>query len=430
MVVVLKSPGKHRNRSMRMDTNNALSILHISAQKPDSTGSGIYLRETVEVFSRMGLKQAVIAGIAPEDSPALPDEVLFSPVVFETAHLPFPVVGMSDVMPYKATRYRDLTPTMVGQYTTAFAKALDDVLDQFRPDVIICHHLYLLCAVVAYRLAQRSLDEPELADCRVYGLSHSTDIRQLRQTPLEQDFIRAGVHMLDGILSLHDQQADEIVEAYGVDRAMVHVVGTGYNQHRFHPIEGARQPGTCKMVFVGKVCKKKGVESLLIALSDVVKAHPDVHLTLVGGHSNQEEYDRIVEIADERDLPVTFAGRIDDDALVRAYSESDIFILPSFFEGLPLVTIEALACGCKIVVTDLPGIRPWVESNVADAPVWFVEPPRMRDTDTPFEEDLASFETRLARAIEEAIEAPEARCDTSAATWESLCRRILDTVCA
>ena len=89
-----------------------MNILHLSAQKPDSTGSGVYLHETVSALARAGHNQAVIAGIAPEDNPAFDKGVLFKPVRFETSDLPFPVVGMSNVMPYRATRYCDLTPAM------------------------------------------------------------------------------------------------------------------------------------------------------------------------------------------------------------------------------------------------------------------------------------------------------------------------------
>ena len=67
---------------------------------------------------------------------------------------------------------------------------------------------------------------------------------------------------------------------------------------------------------------------------------------------------------------------------------SDVFVLPSFYEGLPLVTIEALACGCKVVATDLPGVRPWMEAMLPGAPVTWVASPRMTDVDTPVAADL------------------------------------------
>ena len=102
-------------------------------------------------------------------------------------------------------------------------------------------------------------------------------------------------------------------------------------------------------------------------------------------------------------------------------------MLPSFFEGLPLVTIEALACGCRAVVTDLPGVRPWLQAHIPGAPIEFVQPPRMDGVDEPAREDLPAFEARLADAIERAALAgrPASQFDVSALSWESLTERAI-----
>ena len=103
-------------------------------------------------------------------------------------------------------------------------------------------------------------------------------------------------------------------------------------------------------------------------------------------------------------------------------------MLPSFFEGLPLVVIEALACGCKAVVTDLPGIRPWVAENIPAAPVWYVEPPRMESVDEPMADDLPVFEQHLAKAIDEAAAAPAPRAadfeGIERVTWSGLAKKL------
>lgn len=403
-----------------------MKILHLSAQKPDSTGSGVYLSETVASLSRMGCEQAVIVGIAPEDDLHFEGDVLMRPVRFETPELPFPVVGMSNVMPYRATRYSDLTPEMTKQFKAAFVAAIDDVLDRFTPDVIICHHLYLLCAVMVERVAERKQDDPALAPCVVCGLSHSTDMRQMLQIPLERDFIREGVRSLDYALALHDAQAAEIVDVYGIDPARVRVVGTGYNANVFNRKLGLRKPGTAKVVYVGKIYRKKGVESLLHALGSVVANVPNMELTLVGGYNDEQEYNEIVVLAQDHNLPARFAGCLTQDELVSVYNEADVFVLPSFFEGLPLVAVEALACGCKVVITDLPGLKPWLSANVDGDAVTYVEPPRMRNVDTPYDEDLPAFESRLADALVCALKAPAVQVDTSRASWDALAGRLLN----
>lgn len=111
---------------------------------------------------------------------------------------------------------------------------------------------------------------------------------------------------------------------------------------------------------------------------------------------------------------------------MQAYRTSDVFVLPSFFEGLPLVTIEALACGCRAVVTDLPGVRPWLETHIPGAPIDYVELPRMRGVDEPVKEDLPAFESRLADALERAAREgrPAEQFDVSTLSWESLVSRV------
>ena len=52
--------------------------------------------------------------------------------------------------------------------------------------------------------------------------------------------------------------------------------------------------------------------------------------------------------------------------LARVLRSSQVFVLPSFFEGLPRVVLEALACGCRIVVTDLPGIDSWLSPELEE----------------------------------------------------------------
>ena len=89
--------------------------------------------------------------------------------------------------------------------------------------------------------------------------------------------------------------------------------------------------------------------------------------------------------------------------------------------------IEAMACGDKVVITELPGIRPWVEEHVPGAPVFFVEPPQMRNTDEPVREALPEFEKRLAEKIVECAAMKDmGQPDLSRVSWENVCRTVLE----
>ncbi len=125
-----------------------MRILSITAQKPNSTGSGVYLTELVKEYALMGHEQAVIAGVYQEDLTELPEGVDFYPVYFENEELPFPIVGMSDEMPYRSTRYCDLTPEMTARFERVFLGVMERAVKEFKPDLVLCHHLYLLTAIL------------------------------------------------------------------------------------------------------------------------------------------------------------------------------------------------------------------------------------------------------------------------------------------
>lgn len=99
-----------------------MRILNVTAQKPNSTGSGIFLSGLMTEFANKGHTQALVAGVYPEEETPVPDRVTFYPVYFEQGKLNFPIVGMSDEMPYPSTRYRDMTPKMEAAFKESFLK--------------------------------------------------------------------------------------------------------------------------------------------------------------------------------------------------------------------------------------------------------------------------------------------------------------------
>lgn len=393
-----------------------MRILHIIAQKPDSTGSGVYLAALVDSLARKGHAQAVIAGIDYDESPEFPADVSFYPVRFCTDEMPFPIVGMSDEMPYPSTRYCDLDSSMVGCFERAFCIRLEKAVQEFKPDVIMCHHLYLLTAIVRERVT----DIPVCAFC------HSTDLRQLKKHGLERERIIAAVQQLDKVFALHDAQKQETMELFDLPESRIEVVGIGYDSAIFNPIREAPKNDIDTVVFVGKISEKKGVKSLIRSLEHLDLDPARVRFRLIGGQGNKAEYQEICQAAATSRYEIDIPGKMPHRELAREYRNANTFVLPSFYEGLPLVAIEALACGCKVVLTDLPGIRPWLKAQAPDAPVRYVDPPDLRNTDEPTPTSLPAFERALARVLAESIQATNDPVDMSHLSWDNLADQILN----
>lgn len=396
-----------------------MRILSITAQKPDSTGSGVYLTELVNGFDRMGAEQAVIAGITENDEVLLPESVKVFPVYYSSSGLPFPVLGMSDEMPYKSTRYSDMTEEMTGQFMAAFRRQVYYAVNQFQPDIILCHHLYFLTAFVR-ELCPNAL---------VYGICHGSDLRQIRKNLWQREYIQSQIRRLDGIFALHSEQKLDICRNYGCEETRIQVIGTGYNSTIFHIDETAQREkcgDTLNLIFAGKLSEKKGVMSLIRSMRYLSGNGKTVRLALAGGYGNKEEYAQIQALAEKCLCPVTFLGKLTQSELAAEMNRSDIFVLPSFYEGLPLVLIEAMACGLHTVCTDLPGVRPWLAEKLPGNGVVFVEPPQMENADEPIEMELPGFELRLAQAIQQAEYAPlPDQIRLEKISWDGLCEHIM-----
>lgn len=394
-----------------------MRILSVTAQKVDSTGSGVYLTELVKGFAKAGHKQAVICGTTWQDSVSLPEGVAVYPTYYNTEELPFPICGMSDEMPYESTRYCDLTDEMTEQLFAAFRRTIREAVESFRPDVILCHHLYFLTALVRQMYP----------DIPVYGQCHGSDLRQFKKNFWQHALIYSEISRLDGIFALHEEQKQLICRMFGIPEERVTVMGTGYNSDVFHIREDIKEktdPEKIRLIFAGKISEKKGVMSLMRALQYLQQ--PDRYeLYLAGGAGNAEEFEKICHLGLVAPCHVEFLGKLNHQQLAEELNASDIFVLPSFYEGLPLVLIEAMACGLRAICTDLPGIRPWMNKAIPRNGVLFVKPPEMRNEDEPVEESLPGFEKRLATAIQTVMFQREADQEqVRNVSWDALCNKM------
>ncbi|MGF7001980.1 glycogen(starch) synthase [Lachnospiraceae bacterium PFB1-21] len=393
-----------------------MKILSILAQKPSSTGSGIFLTELVNGFSKLNCKQAVIAGISEGDQVALPKDVLFYPVYFDSEALPFPVVGMSDVMPYKSTRYKEMTLEMTRAFKEAFLVVIDQAISEFKPDLLLCHHLYYLTALVRERYKK----------LRIIGLCHNTDLRQLEKTAFMKEFILSQVSQVDEILCLNEAQALKVQEVFGTEKGRVHVTGAGYNESLFYPGSQSETERKGRLIYAGKIAYKKGVGCLLKALQYLPYEKEDVTVTLVGDSGDEKEVSEIRKLAQDLPYQVEFTGALSQDALAEQYRQSEVFVLPSFSEGLSLTMMEAIACGCKVVISDLPGIKEWLAVNIPESVVEFVTLPVLYDNDEARAEDLPDFERRIAAGIVKIRERAYQKVEMKSLSWQGVCKKVLD----
>lgn len=401
-----------------------MKILSITAQKPHSTGSGTYLSELVRAFDRQGFSQCVVAGVYPDDTVDFPEGVGFRPVVFHNNSSPFsdisyPIVGMSDIMPYDSTKYMDMTPEMIEEFESAFISEIATAVSELDPDIIICHHLFLLTALVRKAFPDRC----------IYGICHGTDLRQMNNCDNLRDIVRPEICGLDRIFALHDEQASAISKIFGISKAKITVIGTGYNSELFN-VEGRierKAADPVRICYAGKMSRPKGVPEMLTVLNRIIEdpEMPEISVTLAGGCRDPYVQDMLNSLSEG----FTYLGQIPQSELANVLKHNDIFVLPSYFEGLNLAVIEAMACGLIPVCTDLPGMKDWIDSVVPNSNIVYIPMPEMKGIDEPTETGRISFTNDLEEKLRHTIRLIDGKStaslpDTGKITWDSVAGRI------
>ncbi|MEX5564743.1 glycosyltransferase family 4 protein [Pseudophaeobacter sp. 1A16562] len=130
---------------------------------------------------------------------------------------------------------------------------------------------------------------------------------------------------------------------------------------RFHIIHCGIDPGRytsaphkgANLLFVGRLAAVKGLPILLDALRDL---SGDWKLTVIG-----DGPDRAALEAQAQGLNVDFLGYRSQSEVAEALSNTDVFVLPSFAEGVPVVLMEAMASAVPVVATRIAGIPELVD---------------------------------------------------------------------
>jgi glycosyltransferase involved in cell wall biosynthesis len=188
---------------------------------------------------------------------------------------------------------------------------------------------------------------------------------------------------------------DELVR-HAADPAKIHLVYHGIDLSRFPPPPDRVMPddanggGPVRFLTVGRAVAKKGIDTILSALS-LLPPEMDWHWTHIGGGPLREQLSRQAE---EQGIAgrCTFLGARPQEEVLKAYRESDVFVLPCRVEpsgdrdGLPNVLVEAQSQCLPVVSTPISGITELVEDGVNGLLV----PP-----DSPH--DLADSLARLAK---------------------------------
>ncbi len=170
-------------------------------------------------------------------------------------------------------------------------------------------------------------------------------------------------------------------------------------------------PQDKKIIFsLGNLAPRKGFHDLIDAMKIVIQTRQDI-LCIIGG--NGEEREKLLKKISENNLQdfVILSGYIPSSSLGIWYNAIDLFVLPSYSEGLPIVMLEALACGKPFVGTKVGGVPEVITSDKYGLLVEPADP-----------EDLAE---KILIALDRKWEQETIRQYAERFTWENIAKEIV-----
>ena len=252
---------------------------------------------------------------------------------------------------------------------------------RFRYDLWHIHLAFPGAALAAGTLARMGV--PFLVTCHGADVQTVPGIRYgLRLNPYVDKAICAALRQATGVAAI-SRSIREKLQEMGVDPSRIFDVNNGINLDALRARPGRREearralglPSDRKIILtVGRHDRVKNMALIPKILVEVVRTHCDV-LWVIAGRENDpiaaeaqqlgvgDHLHVMPEIALDGNVGKTL--EFPDARTVNLYHASDVYVMTSLIEGMPLVLMESMAAGLPIVASDVPGCRDLIERTKA-----------------------------------------------------------------
>lgn len=160
------------------------------------------------------------------------------------------------------------------------------------------------------------------------------------------------VNNADKVTAVSKSCAEELKMYYGIKD--VEVVYNGVDTTFFVPSE-MRNEDEPYILYTGSLDARKGLVDLIRSAEQVCQEYPDIKFILTGKGSLERRLRKLVHHNFNLDKNFSFVGYVDRNTLLRYYQNATLYVLPSYYEGLPTTILEAMSCRIPVVATAVAG---------------------------------------------------------------------------
>jgi len=253
---------------------------------------------------------------------------------------------MSDAMPYPSMRFQDATVSHVERHVSAFQRVMENMITEFKPDVVQIHHLWVLAALALSEFCR---------NLPCFLTIHGTDLKQSIVAPQFKSYVEKGIPRIRHFFSVSGDILDDARKVYGLPEGKISSIGNGYNDRVFR-VDGPLVECRDKVVLAaGKLVDWKGFRFLIRACGRLKMRHQLV-IAGAGPEANRQALLKEARHNDMQDQ-LLLPGHLNQSELAKWMRRADVFVLPSVYEPFGLVFLEALACGSPVIAADCGGAK-------------------------------------------------------------------------
>ena len=185
------------------------------------------------------------------------------------------------------------------------------------------------------------------------------------------------------------------------DWAKLRVVHCGVRPGLYGNRNASRPKSGTDLAFVGRLAPVKGLRVLIEALDAARARRPDLRLTIVGDGPDRAALEALSRPQGEA---IRFTGPLSQTEVADVLAATDVLVLPSFAEGVPVVLMEAMATGLPVIATRVAGVAELVDDGVSGLLVAPGDPEALRDAILDIAQD-AGRRDMMGEAGRRAVEA-------------------------
>jgi glycosyltransferase involved in cell wall biosynthesis len=135
---------------------------------------------------------------------------------------------------------------------------------------------------------------------------------------------------------------------------------------------------TTKIFFLSRIIKEKGIFELVEAFENLDKKRDDIELIIAG---DGEAFNQLKEVVKNK-KNIRLTGHVEGEKKITLLKKSDIYILPSYTEGLPISVLEAMLFGLPVITTKVGGLKKFFKNETMG---YFIEPKSIIDIEHKIE---------------------------------------------